>query len=479
MKPLELFMMRTIRTIGFVLLFSALILACVPFRPTSTSIEPTLPKTYSRSATTEPSDRWWKTFNDAQLNTLIEAALENNFSIKESWARLEQLGALAVKSGAAFYPTLSVDAGASLGRQRTENGQAVTNTVEKYSLGLLSQYEVDLWGRVRSEREAAVLSASATRSDFNTVAMTVAAAVTERWIRIISESIQKQLLEKQLAANQTVLELVELRFRKSLASTLDVLQQRQIVARSQAQIPLVEQRKQLLQNELALLLGKAPHAAAPIKRGTLITIENLPATGIPARLLTARPDVQAAAQRLHMAKWRVSIARADLLPNIQLSARALYQAGELNLLLNNWLLNLAANLMAPIFDGHRRKAEVDRSRAVVDEKLATYRRTVMTAIKEVEDALVSEAALREHIHGLTAQLNATQIALEEARLRYRKGLNDYLPVLTSLLSVQNLERDLIQRQTDLLVTRVNLHRALGGTWTDDLTKTKTNTPPKN
>jgi NodT family efflux transporter outer membrane factor (OMF) lipoprotein len=468
--------MRTIRTIGFVLLFSALIAACVPFRPASTSVEPTLPPTYSRSTTTEPSNRWWETFNDAQLNILIETALADNFSIKESWARLEQSGALAVKAGAAFYPTLSVDAGASLGRQRTENGQAVTDSVEKYSLGLLSQYEVDLWGRIRSEHEAAVLSASATRSDLNTVAMTVAASVAERWLRIISQGMQKQLLEEQLAANQTVLELVELRFRKSLASALDVLQQRQVVARSQAQIPLVEQRKQLLQNELALLLGRAPRGVVSIKRDTLVTPADLPATGIPARLLTARPDIQAAAQRLQMAKWRVSIARADLLPNIQLSARALYQAGELNLLFNNWLLNLAANLMAPIFDGHRRKAEVERSRAVVDEKLAAYHKTVLTAIKEVEDALVSEATLREHINRLTAQLTATQNALEEARVRYRKGLNDYLPVLTSLLSVQNLERDLIQRRTDLLVTRVNLHRALGGTWTDELIKT--NKPTK-
>jgi NodT family efflux transporter outer membrane factor (OMF) lipoprotein len=462
---------RRIR-IGMILFALGVVCACQPFRPVQRpSIKTELPSAYSRAANTTPIERWWETFNDSQLNRLIDTALKNNFSIKESWARLEQAGALAIKAGAAGYPTLSADAGASSGRQHTDNGRtADTNTVEKYSLGLLSQYEVDLWGKIRSEREAVSLAASATRFDLQTLAITVAATVTERWIRIISQRMQKQLLEEQLAANQTMAELVELRFRKSLASALDVLQQRQIVERARAQIPLVAQKEALLQNELALLLGKAPHAAPVISCETLDIPPDVPATGIPARLLTARPDIQAAAKRLTSAEWKVAVARADLLPNIQFSARAVYQAGKLNLLLDNWLLNLAAGLTAPLFDGHRRQAEITRSRAVVDEKLAAYRRTVMTAIREVEDALVSEATLRDHIKGLAAQLAATRAAFEEARMRYRKGLNDYLPVLSGLLSVQTLERDLIQRKTDLLVTRINLYRALGGAWVEELEK---------
>ena len=138
------------------------------------------------------------------------------------------------------------------------------------------------------------------------------------------------------------------------------------------------------------------------------------------------------------------------------------------MLLDNWLLNLAANLTAPLIDGRRRSAEVDRLRAQVDENLASYKETLLTAIREVEDALVSEQKLREHLEGLKLQLSAAQNGLNEARSRYRNGLNDYLPVLTQLLTVQNLERDLILRKADLLVARVNLYRALGGTWTDTL-----------
>jgi len=463
---------RFIAYVGMMLFVAGTVCACQPFRPVERpSVETDLPPAYSHDAAGHPVEKWWETFNDPQLNILVETALKNNFSIQESWARLEQAGALAVKAGAATYPSLSADADASLGRQRTDNGRiADTKKVEKYNLGLLSQYEVDLWGKIRSKRKAALLEASATRFDLQTMAVTVAATVTDRWIRIISQRMQKKLLEEQLAANQTLADLVELRFRKSLASALDVLQQRQIVQRVRARIPLVVQKEALLQNELALLLGKAPQAAPAISRETLEIPADVPATGIPARLLTARPDIQAAAKRLTAARWQVSVARADLLPSIRLSARAVYQAGKLNLLFDNWLLNLAAGLTAPLLDGHRRQAEITRSRAVVDEKLAAYRRTVVTAIKEVEDALVSEAGLRDHIKGLEAQLAVTKAALREARTRYRKGLNDYLPVLSGLLSVQTLERDLIQRQTDLLVTRVNLYRALGGGWGEGLVK---------
>jgi len=463
-------MKRHLNSVFLALIIVLVTVACAPFSPPGrTPPESELPRTYSNlDAESTPRQRWWEEFNDPQLNELIAEALGSNLTLQEGWARLRQAGALAVQAGAALYPDLSAEAGTSIGRQRTADGRTKTEGVEQYSLGLLSNYEIDLWGRIRSEKEAALLSASATREDLNTAAITLAAAVTERWARIISQRMQKRLLEKQLAINLTLVELIELRFRKSLASALDVFQQRQVVESSRAQIPLVEQSERLLLNELALLLGKSPQSAPDIRRETLISPSDVPETGLPVQLLTARPDVRAAALRLQSADWQVAAARADRLPSIRLTGGAAYQAGELDLLLDNWLLNLGANLTAPLFDGRRRAAEVERTRAVVAENLAAYRRTILTAIKEVEDALVSEEKLRRHINGLDAQLNAAQNALNEAGLRYRKGLNDYLPVLTQLVAVQNLERDLIQRKTDLLVSRVNLYRALGGTWTDSL-----------
>lgn len=438
--------------------------ACTPFSPDKREAEKGMvPTAYSNAALeNEIKQRWWETFNDDQLNTLVETALANNYSLQQSWARLKQARALAVRSGAALYPDLTLNSAASAGRRQTSNGRTHTESVESFALGLSSNYEIDLWGRVQSEKEATALSAAASQHDLNAAALTLSANVTSRWIGIISQRMQKQLLEQQLQANITLAALIELRFRKSLASALDVFQQRQLVAQSRAQLPLVEQGEQQLLNELALLLGRTPFAIPKITSHTFTIPTDVPVTGVPVQLLTARPDIQAAMKRLESADWNVAAAKADRLPNLRLSAGATYQAEDLNLLWDNWLIDVLGNLTAPLLDGHRRKAEVDRLAAVVEENLAAYRQTILTAVREVEDALVGEEKLRAHLEGLEAQLDAAQNALNEARSRYRSGLIDYLPVLTQLLSVQNLERTIIQRNADLLVARVNLHRALGG-----------------
>lgn len=255
----------------------------------------------------------------------------------------------------------------------------------------------------------------------------------------------------------------------AMVSALDVYQQKQVVEDIIAEIPLVEAREQLLRHELALLLGKPPQTFLNISREDLPKPIEIPATGLPADLLSARPDLRAAGMRLWAADWQVAAARADRLPAISLTAQGRYGEGDVDVLFDNWLLSLAGNLTAPIFDGKRRAAEVDRSLAIVGEKVSAYRRTVLTAIKEVEDALVTESKQREHIKGLEKVTDTARKALKEAGNRYRKGLTDYLPVLTQLLKVQDLERNLIQQQANLLGARISLYRALGGTWTESLT----------
>jgi NodT family efflux transporter outer membrane factor (OMF) lipoprotein len=447
-----------------------MVTSCSPFKPQARQ-SPTgeLPRSFSLYTAESPRlSRWWEVFHDPDLNGLISQALTDNLTIKEAWSRLNQARALAVQAGAALYPDLTGTGQVSFTRERTGNGSRETLSNQDHSLGLVSSYELDLWGRIRSGRKSALLEASASREDFNTVAMTLAAEVANRWVNIISQKMQKRLLERQLQVNLTYLELIELRFRKAMVSALDVYQQKQIVDDVRAEIPLVEAQEQLLRHELALLLGKPPQTVLSISRENVPEPMGIPATGLPSDLLSARPDLRAAGMRLWAADWQVAVARANRLPAISLTGQARYGNGDLDVLFDNWLLRLAGNLTAPIFDGRRRAAEVERSLAVVDENLAAYRRTVLTAIKEVEDALVSEAKQREHIKGLEKVLDTARKALKQAGNRYRNGLTDYLPVLTQLLKVQELERDLIQQQTNLVVARISLHRALGGTWMESL-----------
>ena len=224
-----------------------------------------------------------------------------------------------------------------------------------------------------------------------------------------------------------------------MASALDVYQQQQVVDDIKAEIPLVEAQEQLLRHELALLLGKPPKTFLKINRKDLPKPVEIPPAGLPADLLSARPDLRAAGMRLWAADWQVAAARANRLPAISLTAEARYGGRDVDVLFDNWLISLAGNLTAPIFDGDRRAAEVERRIAMADENLAIYRRTVLTAIKEVEDALISELKQREHIKRLEIVTQTARKALREAGIRYRNGLTDYLPVLTQLLTVQRLK----------------------------------------
>jgi len=461
-------MSRSFQWVLLIVFLTQALSSCAPFAPAARSglEETTMPDSFSiKDSIKDPSQRWWETVGDEELNSFVDEALTDNQTLLSYWARLEKAQAQARKEGADLKPSLAGAAGASYTRIETDSS-SVEN--ENYSIGLVAGYEVDLWGRIRATSESALLSAEASREDLNTVAMTVAAEVTERWVAILSQRLQRQLLEQQLSNNETYLELVELRFRKSLASALDVFQQRQLVERSKAQLPLIEMQERMLQNQLAVLLGRMPNQSPVITRQELPVLDTVPDAGIPIQLLQNRPDIVAAFKRLEAVDQDLAAARADRLPALRLTGSVAYDSDQLEKVFDNWIANLAASVTAPVFDGGRRKAEVDINEAAVQQQLAEYRQLVLSAVREVEDALIRETKIREHVVASENQLEAGKNALKEAGTRYLNGLNDYLPVLTQLLSVQSLENDLIRRHEDLLVARISLYRAIGGSWTDEL-----------
>lgn len=451
------------------LIFAHLLLtACQPFQPGQRNPQPDfMPDTYSQKvADFTPHQRWWEQFEDPHLNRLIERSLTGNATLQQRWARLAQARAQLAKTGAREKWTLSGNGGAAFSKRRTHAG--TTSNSETYTLGVAAGYELDLWGRLQADTTAADRIVAASRQDLETAAISLAAQITRVWVQIISQQNQKRLLEQQLATNQTYLELVKLRFRKALVSALDVYQQRQLVERIRAQIPLIERRIGQLLHQLDVLTGQAPQTTLQIAGQPLPEPVSLPPGGLPADLIANRPDVQAAFSRLQAADWDVTVALTDRLPALRLSGGAGFEAGAFDLLLESWVLRLAANFTAPLFDSGSRQAEIERTRAVANEHLAAYRQTVLEALREVENALIDEHKLGEHIDALGIQLRETKNALREARSRYRNGLNDYLPVLTQLLSAQGLERDLMERKTDLMLARIDLYRALGGSWAQQL-----------
>jgi len=457
--------MSPIRTISLIALSSLLLSSCAIFAPEErTELNNGVPEQFSLySQTLDTTNRWWESFQSLELDGLIDEALTNSPTIQQAWARLAQAEAIARQAGAARYPGLGYEGSATLRKNSTDY-----NTTEAYSLGLNASYEVDLWGRIKSQSEAAAFDREASREQLNTAAITLASQTALRWIGIVSQRLQTEVIHRQLEANQTSLELIEMRFRRALATALDVYQQRQTVAGTQSRIPLAELREELLHNELAALLGRTDFQSLEVSSTNLPTLGPLPALGIPADVLANRPDVRQAGLRLQAADWRVSAARADRLPAIRLTGSASYQNADISNLFDDWFAKLVGSVTGPIFDGGRRKAEVDRTRAVVDERLAAYRETVINAIKEVEDALVSEQKQRDYIALLDQRQKAATRSYEEALNRYRNGLIEYTTVLLQLTPLQALERDRVEAQFNLIRYRIDLYRALGGSWPAEL-----------
>ncbi len=439
-----------------------------------------LPERWS-SATGEraPGSRWWIDLGDDRLTAVIERALAGNFDLLRTWARFDQARAIADQAGAAASPQVSLEAGLAANRQTLFAGGKIGElsfTTTTFPLSIGASYEVDLWGRVAAQRAAAARDVEASRQDLAAAAMSVAAQVGDLWFQICEQRGLRRLNEDQLTLVRTYLGLVENRFAQGLASSVDVLQQRQQIGALLAQVPQIDSRTEVLVQQLALLIGVAPDAAFQRELvadacETLPTPPPLPDAGVPAKLLDMRPDVRAARLRVLAADERIGAAIADRFPALRLSGRTGFQGRDnVSTIFNTWVWSLAANAIAPLVDGGRRKAEVRRSKAAVREQLASYAQVILRAIGEVEAAIAQERGVSRHVAAIDDQITLAKATLGEARNRFAQGASDYLPVLIALQSVQNLERGRLASSRARLTYRIQLCRALGGTWTDDMAR---------
>ncbi len=412
----------------------------------------------------EVGDRWWETFGDPELTALVERALENNLSLRMAWARMKQMRALARAAGSARYP--NVDLAASVERQELEGD--VDTTVDTAFASLTVGYQVDLWGKISSSYKAALLDGQASRSDLEATALALTGSAGELWFTIAASQATLRLLDEQVKVGEDILGMVERRFANGLASASDVLSQRLHVETTRGQIPWATSELAALEHQLAVLLGSEPQAPTPHPATELPVLPPVPQTGVPIEVLRARPDVRAAELRVAASDQRLAVALADRYPSLAISAGVGGQGEHLSGLLDSWFLSLGASLLTPVFDGHRREAEADRSRAVVEEALYAWESTLLVACAEVESALARERGLLETTRILAVQLDLGAENLSTARALYRSGLTDSLTVLIALQSLQDLQRQAISTRADLLRNRIGLHLALGGSWFGDL-----------
>lgn len=451
-----------------VLLLASMLSACAVFRPIDEKMTPErFPARFSLyGESAEHAAAWWKDFGSDELNGLVEDAAGTNFSVHEAYARLEQAHYAALEQGASRWPEVAASGSAAHSAGKTDKAGRTDSAT--WSLGLSAGYEVDLWGRLQAGRESAGLLEEASNEDLKTALMSVTGQIAENWLALISTRRQQQLFREQAALQKELLHLITIRFSLAKSTALDIYQQKQVIEQIEAALIPLGTREANLKRQLALLLGRATLADERLAADRFPVLPELPAVGLPADLLAARPDIRAAGLRLQANRWNLAAARADRLPALRLTASAAYNSNEFNSLFDNWLRNLAANLVMPVFDGERRQNEVKRVTAVADESLAAYGRTVFTAIREAEDALTEEKAQSETIASLKKQMDLSERTIREARRRYLNGNSDFLNVLREELNVLQVRQELILAEEQMLRGRVRLHEALGGTWTEGL-----------
>jgi NodT family efflux transporter outer membrane factor (OMF) lipoprotein len=443
-------------------------LACVLLLVTGCTTVPerdplavTLPAEFTGSGADVLPEHWWLSFGDPVLDQLIAQALAENFSLQSVWARLDQAAAVERIARAELYPSLDIDG--SAGRDWSHNSRGTTTNI--YSVGAMAGYEVDLWGRIDSSSQAATLDRRASEAELTAAAISLSAEVASTWYQLVEQYGQQVLVTSQLDTNTRVLELITLRFRRGKVGATDVLQQRQLAESNRGELANIASLIGVLEHRLAILLGATPDRRVSAPQDELIDLPPLPVTGIPAELVQRRPDLRQGFYNLQAADQRTAAAVADRFPRINLLGSSDSVADDVDDLFNNWLTNLTGNLVAPVIDGGRRRAEVDRNRALTEQSLSDYRQQLIDALGEVEDALLREQQQRAFIDSLDKQQVLSKQVIGRVRDSYLYGAVDYLRVLDVLLTDQNLERTRLTAERDLIDNRIALCRALAGGWT--------------
>lgn len=423
------------------------------------SIQPPLmlPANFSRGGTLPLPARWWTSLGNPPLNALMEQALQANFDVRAAWARLRQSLALVRKSKADWYPNLRYNADGSAG----VNEMGFLGSTQ---FGLAASYEIDLWGRIRSETSAVTLEAMSTQETLKTTAISLSAEVATTWYQWAERLGQIELLARQTETNQKTLSLINARFRLGQASAADVLQQQQLLEALAGEKEQVLAQVEQLRNQMAVLLGRSSQMLVSPPTSSWRDVPALPQTGIPATLVQRRPDVRSAFLRIKAAHHRVASAVADQFPRLTLSANATGSARTFGNFVGNWVASLAAGLFGPIFDGGLRRAEVVRQKAIAEEALQLYGKAIVKALQEVEDALARE----KHQHRLLAsqrkQIKLAAWVVEQTQYNYLNGTENFLRVLDAMRSHQALERTYLSSQRDLVLIRISLCRSLAGGW---------------
>lgn len=408
-----------------------------------------------------PNTPWIQSFNDDLLEKLVTEALANNLNLQAQATSVDRARALSVQAGAALKPEVSLTAGA------TGSGTAASSSANASggSIGLQIGWEADLWGRIRAGVQGAAASEQAVQADFVYAQYSLAASTIKAYVVAIDAKIQTDIAKEGAGILQETLRIVNVKYKNGMSDAQDLALAKSDLASAREQAITAEGSQRNALRALELLLGRYPSAEIALKN-TLPAVPASPPAGIPSELLERRPDLVAAERRVAQAFNTTQAAKAARLPSLSLSADLGGSSSSLSNMLSpsNVAWQLASNLLAPIFDGGKRRAQVDIATADQKKALANYAQAALTAFGDVENALDQGSVIHNREVQLQESKSEAEKAYRIAKLQYNAGETDLLSLMQMQQRLITAKSNLASVQRLAIEQRVNLNLALGGGW---------------
>jgi NodT family efflux transporter outer membrane factor (OMF) lipoprotein len=436
------------------------------------AVTPTLPsKTQAEPITLV---EWWNAFNDPILSSLVEMAIRSNLDLRQAEARILQTRAARGVAGAPLYPQVdaSVIYQKSQGSSEVAGGGAIATAPgvrELFQVGLDATWELDIFGGIRRNLEAATADYQAAVEDRRDVLITLVGDVGTNYFNLRGFQSQLDIARKNLEAQKKTAQITHRRFAAGFVSRLDVANADAQVATTEALIPILQSSARAAIYNLGVLLGREPAVMAQDLAKPL----PLPSTppeipvGLPSDLMRRRPDIRRAEAQLHAATARIGVATADLFPRFNLAGSLGVSAMDIARLGNfdtSKFWSFGPTVTWPVFAGGRIRWNIKLQEAVQEQTLAAYEKTVLTALKDVETALVAYAKEQERLKSLNEAVVSNRQAVDLAMKLYVAGKTDFLNVLTAQRSLFANEDALAQSTRTQATNLVALYKALGGGW---------------
>jgi outer membrane protein, multidrug efflux system len=424
---------------------------------------------YAGKADTPPTLDWWRGFRSTELTQLMEEAQTVNLDIAAAVSRIVEADAQARQAGAALLPSLSGGGSETYSRTSGSSASGLTNggrEVVNYSASLSASYQLDFWGQNRDALQTAEETANASRFDRDTVALTTLAAVANAYFQVLSSQDRLRTAQRNIASAQRILDAIRERRKAGTGTDLDVAQQESVLANQKALVPPLRQTLDQNTNALAVLVSRPPESVR-VAGGSLDRIAIPRVTpGLPSELLTQRPDIRRQEAQLASATANIGNARAQFFPTIQLTGNGGYQSSALVSLFQPHaaFFQLVGSATQPIFDGGKILGNFEFAKARQDELLQTYRKTIVQAFTDVDNALFSIKQTTIKLQLQRDVVNASQRAFDLAEQQLRAGTADIVTVLNTQLTLFQAEDTLAQAQLARLLAIVSLYQALGGGW---------------